>query len=227
MTAREAILNRVRSACGRDTGSPLGSSSVSRDELVNAFPADVQLRLTSPSSLTKPAVPSPLTDALIAQMESVQMSVVRLQTHKEVSAAVDWYVQEHDIEGDITVSPSLQHLDWHRKVRFGAASGAESVSVTSAMAAVAETGSIALPSGANTPATLNFLPENHIVVLYESQIVEHLEDVWTQIRSADEIPRSINLVTGPSRTGDIEITIELGAHGPRRMHVLLIAGEPD
>lgn len=225
ISARDNILSRVRSACGRDAGSPVSQVATPRTELINTMPADVQQRLAKPTPLTQPAVPSSLTDALITQMESVQMSVVRLQSNNDVVAAVDWYLKEQGIDGGISVSPSLQNLDWQSQVRFGAATGSELTSVTSAFAAVAETGSIALVSGADTPATLNFLPENHLVVLYESQIVEHLEDVWSQVRADANLPRAVNLVTGPSRTGDIEQTIELGAHGPRRMHVMLIASD--
>ena len=226
MSARDAILNRVRTACGRAVLSEAEAINRDRDAWLDSLPSEVKQRLLSPSPLTQPASASDLTDAFIEQMESVQMSVVRLQSSDDVASAVDWYLQEHDIDGELTVAPALRQLKWNKPVRFGAANGKESVSVTNAVAGVAETGSIALCSGADTPATLNFLPENHIVVLYESQIVEHLEDVWSHLRGTSELPRALNLVTGPSRTGDIEITIELGAHGPRRMHVLLIAGEP-
>jgi len=91
--------------------------------------------------------------------------------------------------------------------------------------ASAETGSLALVSSADTPATLNFLPENHAVVLYENQIVPHVDDVFPLLRQLSPMPRALNFVTGPSRTGDIEQTIEIGAHGPRRMHVLLLPGD--
>lgn len=222
MSARDAILNRVRSACGRDSNSPLMGVDCKRDKLLNELPANVQQRINTPMPLTQPAVASALTDTLIAQMESVQMTVVRLQSDGEVVAAIDWYLHEHDIRGEVSVAPALKHLHWRPDVNIGAATGTEAASVTNAFAAVAETGSIAMASGPDTPATLNFLPENHIVVLYESQIVEHLEDVWTQMRGVQELPRAVSLVTGPSRTGDIEQTIELGAHGPRRMHVLLV-----
>lgn len=225
MSAREAILNRVRAACGHESTSPSSPVDCKRAKLLNGLPADVQQRLNNPTPLTQPAVAPALTDALVTQMEAVQISVVRLQSENEVVSAVDWYLKDNDINGDVSVAPALEHLDWNDDVRFGAASGIELASVTNAFAAVAETGSIALASGAQTPATLNFLPENHIVVLYESQIVEHLEDVWTQMRGVHELPRALSLVTGPSRTGDIEQTIELGAHGPKRMHVLLVSDE--
>jgi L-lactate dehydrogenase complex protein LldG len=93
-------------------------------------------------------------------------------------------------------------------------------------------------SGPAHPTTLNFLPEHHIVALRASQVVAAYEDAWSLLRKARkrgrgfEMPRSVHLITGPSRTGDIELTIQLGAHGPRALHILLIddaaaGGTPD
>ena len=82
-----------------------------------------------------------------------------------------------------------------------------------------------LLSGSGGPTTLNFLPDNHIVVLRASRVVGAYEDAWTRLREAygpGVLPRTVNLVTGPSRTADIEQTIQLGAHGPRRLHILVI-----
>ncbi len=232
MNARESILCRVRAACGRAsettpnvaTSTDLSSGGIqNRAQLLAEFPESVRQRLSNPQPMTQPKKPERSTDELIRQMEAVQISVVRLQSTADVVAAVDWYLQDQGIEGELTVAPSLNALEWSAQTRFGPASGKESTSVTTAVAAVAETGSIAFASDEQTPTTLNFLPENHIVVLHESQIVDRIEDVWTQIRSMPAIPRAVNLVTGPSRTGDIEQTIEIGAHGPKRMHVMLVA----
>ena len=85
-----------------------------------------------------------------------------------------------------------------------------------------------LASGPAAPTTLNFLPENHIVVLKASQVVGPYEDAWDRLRAANgegRLPRTVNFITGPSRTGDIEQTIQMGAHGPRRLHVILVEDE--
>ncbi len=212
MSAREQILNRVRNALGRDTS------------VESVQPEAVRTRLTQPLIHTQPASADDQISTLIRNMESVQMSVVRLQSEGDVVAAVDWYLEQNDIDGDLSISPSLADLAWKRKVHVGPATGTETTSVTSCFAAIAETGSIAFKSGSDTPATLNFLPEHHLVVLRESQIVDHPEAVWDLMRTLSLQPRAINLVTGPSRTADIEQTIELGAHGPRSMHVMLVSG---
>jgi L-lactate dehydrogenase complex protein LldG len=79
-----------------------------------------------------------------------------------------------------------------------------------------------LISGEATPTTLNFLPDTHVVVLRAGQVVASYEDGWDLLRERGALPRTVNFITGPSRTGDIEQRIELGAHGPRRLHVILV-----
>jgi L-lactate dehydrogenase complex protein LldG len=79
-----------------------------------------------------------------------------------------------------------------------------------------------LISAAETSTTLNFLPDTHIVVVSTDQVVATYEDGWDRLRAHGGMPRTINFITGPSRTGDIEQRIELGAHGPRQLHIILI-----
>lgn len=218
MSARDQILGRIGSALGRDKAV----LSINDD-----VPSTVKSRLTAPPSHTLPAIPDDTIAVLIEKMESVLMSVVRLQTRDDVVKAVEWYCESNKLDGDITVAPALKDLDWSDKTSSGAASGEEAISVTPCLAAVAETGSIVTASSGDTPATLNFLPETHILVLHENQIVRHVDGVFDHLRALDSLPRALNFITGPSRTADIEQTIEIGAHGPRRMHVLLIASDAE
>ena len=118
------------------------------------------------------------------------------------------------------------------EIARGKPSGEEGVGVTSALAAVAETATLMIASGARSPATMNFLPDTHVVVLPASRVVGPLEDAWDRLRAASPVkleaaamPRTVNLVTGPSRTGDIEQKLEMGAHGPRRQHILIVEDE--
>jgi len=98
--------------------------------------------------------------------------------------------------------------------------------LSKAFGAVAETGTLVLTSGADNPTTLNFLPENHIVVLDARDIAGDFEAVLRRLRAKfgpGVLPRVVNFITGPSRSADIEQTLILGAHGPRRLHVIVIA----
>ena len=97
------------------------------------------------------------------------------------------------------------------------------MSVTTAFVGIAETGSVMLLSDPSSPTTLNFLPEHHIVLLDRTRIVGHLEDAFATLRrERTAMPRSVNIITGPSRTGDVELNMEFGAHGPRRLYVMLL-----
>jgi L-lactate dehydrogenase complex protein LldG len=84
-----------------------------------------------------------------------------------------------------------------------------------------------LVSGADNPTTLNFLPEAHMVLINASDILGSYEEAWDRLRAAygeATLPRTVNMISGPSRTADIEQTIVRGAHGPRRLHVLILGG---
>ncbi len=85
-----------------------------------------------------------------------------------------------------------------------------------------------LTSGPERPTTLNFLPETHIVLLTADQVVGGMEEAWAKLRERygrGVMPRTVNLITGPSRSADIEQTLQMGAHGPRRLHIILVDGE--
>ena len=119
------------------------------------------------------------------------------------------------------------------KIREGRAEASDLVSVQHAFAAIAETGTLMLPSAPDRPTTINLLPDTAIAVLRASRVVGAYEDAWDLLRaehnpqpSGGFMPRNVMLVTGPSRSADIEQTLELGAHGPRRLHVVLIDDDP-
>ena len=97
------------------------------------------------------------------------------------------------------------------------------IGITGAFCAIAETGTLMMCSGKDTPAVNSLLPETHIAVVSRSRIVAGKEDAWDLLRrDIGSMPRAVNFISGPSRTADIEQTVTLGAHGPYRVHVLLI-----
>jgi L-lactate dehydrogenase complex protein LldG len=125
--------------------------------------------------------------------------------------------------------PLLHGLPWDStpqiEVAHGRSDGKDAVSVSHALAGVAESGTIMLASGPENPTTLNFLPETHIVVLAAADIVGDYESAFDMVRSRHgrgTMPRTVNLITGPSRSADIEQTLLLGAHGPRRLHLVIV-----
>ena len=80
-----------------------------------------------------------------------------------------------------------------------------------------------LLSGEETFASAALLPETHIAIVPVSRVVRSIEDAFALVKKErGELPRATNFISGPSRTGDIEQTIVLGAHGPYRVHVILV-----
>ncbi len=123
----------------------------------------------------------------------------------------------------------LGAMPWTRQknleVKSGASDGTDETGVSHAFGGIAETGTLMLVSGPNNPTTLIFLPENHIVVLDAATVKGDLETLLQELRTSygkGVMPRTVNLVTGPSRSGDIEQKIILGAHGPRALHVIVV-----
>ena len=165
------------------------------------------------------------------EAEAVQATVDDAGSLDEVPELVANYLRLHNLPQRLRhgEDATLAGLPWDRapslEVERGPAQPADEVSLSCAFAGVAETGTLIMVSGPDNPTTLNFLPENHVVVLPKSAVTGSYEDVWDNLRARfgeGVMPRTVNMITGPSRTGDIEQRIELGAHGPRRLHIILV-----
>lgn len=164
-------------------------------------------------------------------MQAVGGSVEILADVNDVPQAVADYLRNSNLPAHVRrgADPVIARLPWHRggalEVVEGRAEDTDRASVTRAFAGVAESGTILQVSGADNPTTLNFLPEVHIVVLEASAIFASYEEAWTKLREAygeGVMPRTVNMISGPSRTGDIEQTIVRPAHGPKNMHVIIV-----
>ena len=167
-------------------------------------------------------------ELFVAMAEEVQATVDRVKSPAAVPESVAYYLAAENLPADLVLAPDpgLDEIPWDTRpllrIRRGRAEPEDTVSLTRCLAAIAETGTLMLISGAETPTTLNFLPDTHIVLVYADQVVATYEDGWDRLRTDSGMPRAINFITGPSRTGDIEQRIELGAHGPRRLHIILV-----
>lgn len=215
--ARDQILGGIRKALG-------GGESPSR--------SDAEARLAGhPRNLVPKRAQIPtdqLADLFAAQAVGVAASVANVASLDDVPGAVAAFLAGHNLPQRVKLAPDpfIADLPWHRQPTLETSSGRavdEDVSsVTGAVAGIAETGTVMLTSGPSRPTTLNLLPDNHIVVLPKDRIVGVYEDGWDRLRQDGALPRTVNFITGPSRTGDIEQTIQLGAHGPRRLHIILV-----
>ena len=169
--------------------------------------------------------------ALFLRMAKQAAATTDVATSRaEIPALIAAYLKGHNLPAQLRLAPDprITGLDWKSQplleVSSGGTEGDDPISVTGAFSAVAETGTLALTSGAPSPTLLNFLPENHIVVLDAKDLSGSYEDLWAKLKAqyGAEMPRTLNLVTGPSRSGDIEQTILMGAHGPKRLHIILV-----
>ena len=170
-------------------------------------------------------------DLFVRMAEEVQTTVTRVACVEDVPGEVARYLAAENLPAELIMAPDpgLDAIPWDQRpllqIRRGRAEPRDAVSLSSCLAAIAETGTLMLVSGPDTPTTLNFLPDTEIVVVRAGQVVAAYEDGWDLLRGLPGLPRTVNFVTGPSRTGDIEQRIQLGAHGPRRLHVVLIEDE--
>ena len=212
--ARDRVLGNIRRSLQRS--GPLGQS----------VQESLLARSAAHRAAIKPSYQEDPVDRFIMKLRAVSGVVTRVTGAAEVSAVVEAHVRKWQLAFDLVVAPDpdLDDIVWSNqfKVERRAAVGTDQTSVTGAFAGVGETGSLVLLSSARSPTTLNFLPEDHLIVLARSTIVAHLEDVWDRLRAhLDSVPRTVNFITGPSKTGDVEQIIHEGAHGPRRLHVIL------
>lgn len=164
----------------------------------------------------------------IAQAEEVNTTIARVRHAGEVPDAIADYLSRRNLPSRLvmTPDPQLDEIPWDKRpmldIRKGRAEDGDAVGVTACFAAIAETGTLMLLSGPESPTRNNFLPDTHVVVMHERQVVAAYEDGFTRLRERGDIPRTVNFISGPSRTGDIEQRLELGAHGPRRLHIVVI-----
>lgn len=166
-----------------------------------------------------------------AMVEAANGTAEILPSAADVPSAVAALLRRHNLPLQIRRGddPRLAALPWEKErtldVSTGASDGHQLASVSHAFGGVAETGTLVMTSGPNNPTTLNFLPDTHIVVVDAKDIAGDYEAVWQRVRETfgiDALPRSINMITGPSRSADIAQILILGAHGPRRLHVLVV-----
>jgi L-lactate dehydrogenase complex protein LldG len=163
--------------------------------------------------------------------EAVSATVERVASPDDVPSVVAAYLRSHNLPADLRTGddPEIAALPWEREPNLsrtrGPSDGRDAVSLSRAFGGVAESGSLVLLSGPENPTTLNLLPDTHIVMLSADDIAGDYESIWRRLREAygpGRLPRTVNLVTGPSRSADIEQTLILGAHGPRALHILVV-----
>ena len=222
MTARETLFATIRQSLGVTGNEPARHEAVA-SRIANhprgVIPARGQL---PPAERAK----------FFAEMVvAAAGSVATLTSAADVPAAISAFLRSQNLPMQIRRGDDsrLAAMPWDAQgtleVSTGPSDGHQLASVSHAFGGVAETGTLVMLSGPDNPTTLNFLPDTHIVVVDAKDIAGDYETVWQRVREkfgVDALPRAINLITGPSRSADIAQILILGAHGPRRLHVLVV-----
>jgi L-lactate dehydrogenase complex protein LldG len=222
MTARDTILASIRRSLGV-SGREAPRRKAVADRLREHPPGVVPAR--------GKLAPKARAELFRVMVEAAAGSIEEVPRAADVPAAVAAFLRAHNLPMAVRrgEDPRLKAMPWQRErtleVGEGASSGGDLTAVSHAFGAVAESGTLMLVSGKDNPTTLNFLPDTHIVVVDANDIAGDYEALWRKLRErfgAGAMPRTVNWITGPSRSADIEQTLILGAHGPRRLHVMVV-----
>jgi len=215
-SSRDDILARVRAALRHDPAQ----AEIKRRAALDYIAAQTQ----GP----RPVLAGDLQQHFRQRSEAMSSTVEVVTGVAEVPAAVARYLLAGALPRQAVCWPAYAELDWRGAglaVEARAANANDLVGITGAFCAIAETGTLMLLSGPATAATTSLLPETHIAIVAASRIVAGMEEGFALLRAEHgALPRAVNFVSGPSRTGDIEQTIVLGAHGPYRVHLVIVEG---
>jgi L-lactate dehydrogenase complex protein LldG len=224
--ARAAIFARIR-AHQRRAEAGLEQERARAEEYLGRHPAG-----------PRPKIEGDLILRFRAMAERMASTVDEVAHLTDAPAAVAAYLRAQSLPLAAVAWPALAALDWaatglsvqFRRPRFDEREGSDAVGITGCFCALAETGTLVLLSGAQTHASTHLLPETHVALVPASRIVATMEDAFALMRderggAGAMMPRAVNMVSGPSRTGDIEQTIVLGAHGPYRVHIVIATAD--
>ncbi len=219
--ARDAVLARVRKALGK-TGNRASAM------------AEGESYVAAHRHGPRPTLPADLAEWFVKRATDMESTVERISDVGEVPAAVARYLDALQLPPELAAQrsragvcwPEFADLDWRGAglaIEARPTAGDDRLGITGTFCAIAETGTLVVLSGANTPTATTLLPDTHVAVVRIERIVAGMEEAFALIRrECGHLPRAINLISGPSRTGDIEQTIVLGAHGPFRVHILVV-----
>jgi len=226
MSSRETILASIRRSLGV-TGAEAPRRKLVADRLRDHPSGVIPARGQLP--------PAARIKLFIAMLEAASASAEELKNAADVPRAVAGFLRAHNLPMAIRrgEDPRLAAMPWPREgtleVATGPSAGHDVVAISYAFGAVAESGTLMLVSGRDNPTTLNFLPDTHLVVVDAKDVAGDYETLWQRLRAKfgpGRLARNVNLITGPSRSADIEQTLILGAHGPRRLHVMVTGEAP-
>ncbi len=219
-SARDAVLGRVRKA--------LGSGDGERARV------EAEGYMAAHAHGPRPSIQADLLARFMQRATDMESTVERLPDRAGIPAAVARYLDALVLPPALEAQkshrgvcwPEFADLDWKGAgldIEARPTVGDDRLGITGAFCAIAETGTLVVLTGADTPTATTLLPDTHVAVLRADRIVSGMEEAFALVRrERGGMPRAMNMISGPSRTGDVEQTIVLGAHGPFRVHILVV-----
>jgi L-lactate dehydrogenase complex protein LldG len=220
-TARDNVFGRVRKALGKRERDIAGLAAA---EAVIAGHAQGP----------RPGLAGDRVERFMQRARDMESTVERIADRVAIPTAVARYLDGLQLPPALAAQkshagvcwPEFAALDWTGAglaIEARPTTGDDRLGITGAFCAIAETGTMVILTGADAPTATALLPDTHVAVVSAERIVDGMEDAFALIRrERGVLPRAVNLISGPSRTGDIEQTIVLGAHGPFRVHILVV-----
>lgn len=215
MAERENILARIRARQGKP-------EQASTDERVA-----VQSYIQSRPQHARPRADWELLARFRERALGLSSTVDQVESLAAAPAAAARYLKSNSLPLAAVCWAEFAALDWRSagiEIDARAARDSDLVGITGTFCAIAETGTLMTVTGPRTPATVSLLPETHIAIVQVSRVVRDMEAAWQLLRDEfGQPPRAVSFISGPSRTADIEQTVTLGAHGPYRVHIVIVA----
>jgi L-lactate dehydrogenase complex protein LldF len=180
--------------------------------------AKKSIELEEPTVAEKPILKNTnLIEQFATELHALGGKVIRV-TKQDASTQLEEFLRERGIDRVLVDDAGTEYITKIASIREPDPS--IRVGVTGALCGIAETGSVVLTHGAGHTLTASLLPEIHVAMLKTSQLLPTVASALTR----PEIPHAAAgvIISGPSRTADIEMTLTIGVHGPGELHVFLI-----
>jgi L-lactate dehydrogenase complex protein LldG len=214
MSARDSILGRIRTRQEKSAAPDAPAREAVRAHIA-AHPQN-----------PRPAVRWDPVVRFRAEALKLASTVDEVESMSAVPACIGAYLDAQRLPREAVCWDALGSLDWRAagiEIAVRPARAADLIGITGSFCAIAETGTLMMLSGPQTPPATSLLPETHVAVVEKSRIVPGMEEAWQLMRAERrQAPRAVHFISGPSRTADIEQTVTLGAHGPYRVHIVLV-----
>lgn len=196
-----------------------------REEILSSIRARTSTAAARPPPYAPPVQSGDAVERFAARATAAAAQVITLASADEIPAAIAGVLRARNLAARLHVPPDQQvaaHVSSDIVEVRGEPPGPDDVALAYAAHAIAETGTLVYPSARERPASWHFRAGIEIAILSRGDICATLEEVLARIEQTGGLPSTLNLVTGPSRTGDIEQTLELGAHGPKELVIFVV-----